>query len=256
MSVTGKVAIVTGAAMGLGKAFCKILLENGAKVFMTDVNEAAAQVTLKEFQAQFGVNVVTFMKCDVSSKQQMEDAFKATKEKFGGLDIVCNNAGIGGETDPLWEKAVDINLKGCIRGTHLALQYMRQDQGGRGGVIVNISSMAGLNPNPFGPVYCATKHAIVGFSRSVAMFPETAQNGVRINILCPAFVDTNLVSSLAEENCLSVSKAKIYAHKDGLMTPDYVAEGFLELVTDNSKNGAILKMGKTFGKVYHETSRA
>ncbi|ESO86523.1 hypothetical protein LOTGIDRAFT_235335 [Lottia gigantea] len=215
MSLTGKVAIVTGAAQGLGKAFCSILLDNGAK----------------------------------------SKTFHTAKEMFGNIDIVCNNAGVGLEKAG-WEKTVDINLKGVIRGTNLAMDYLRKDKGGRGGVVVNVSSMAGLNPNPFGPVYCATKHAIVGFTRSWVLNPETSQNGIRMNMLCPAFVDTNLVSSISDDTCLNVDKAKQFVQQIGVMTPEFVAEGFLELVTDENKNGALLKMGKSFGKAYHTFERA
>ncbi|XP_046549855.1 15-hydroxyprostaglandin dehydrogenase [NAD(+)]-like [Haliotis rubra] len=252
MKVRGKVALVTGAAQGLGKAFAASLLENGAKVLFSDVNSEKGQETLKEFEKKFGQENVAFVKCDVTSQADMEAVFQQVRDRFGGLDIMCNNAGIGGESREMWEKTVDINLKGMIRGTYLAMDVMRQDKGGRGGVIVNVASMAGINPNPFGPVYCATKFGIVGFSRSWALNPECTGNGIRINMLCPAFADTALVADIDNTAVGSPTAAKEFIDKIGIMTPEYVAEGFLDLVQDETKNGAVLKMGKSFGKVYHE----
>ncbi|XP_071082029.1 15-hydroxyprostaglandin dehydrogenase [NAD(+)]-like [Haliotis cracherodii] len=252
MKVSGKVALVTGAAQGLGKAFAASLLENGAKVLFSDVNEEKGQATLKEFEKKYGQDNVVFLRGDVTSQADMEATFRLVREKFGGLDIMCNNAGVGGESCDMWEKTVDINLKGSIRGTTLAMDMMRRDKGGRGGVIVNMASMAGINPNPFGPVYCATKFAIVGFSRSWALNPECVDNGIRINMLCPAFADTALVADIESTAVGSPTAAKEFIDKIGIMTPEYVAEGFLDLVQDETRNGSVLKMAKTFGKVYHE----
>ncbi|XP_041379737.1 15-hydroxyprostaglandin dehydrogenase [NAD(+)]-like [Gigantopelta aegis] len=250
MSVVGKIAIVTGAAEGLGKAFTKTLLENKAKVCMADINADKGKKTQKEFESAFGKDTVIFQATDVASHDQIEALFKLAKKTFGGLDIVINNAGISGEVYPLWEKVVDVNLKGTIAGTMLGLDAMRRDKGGHGGVIVNVSSMAGVSPNPFGPVYSATKYGILGFSQSWAMNPDIIKNGVRVNVLCPSFVDTNLFGDLNSDNCLNVPALKAVIQKFGVMTTDYVAEGLMELIKDETKNGAILKMRKYEGKEY------
>ncbi|XP_071082016.1 15-hydroxyprostaglandin dehydrogenase [NAD(+)]-like [Haliotis cracherodii] len=248
MKVSGKVALVTGAAQGLGKAFAASLLENGAKVVISDVNSETGEATLKEFQDKYGEDNVLFVKTDVTSQADMEATFQQVRSRFGGLDIMSNNAGIIGETSDLWEKAVDVNLKGVIRGTNLALDMMRQDKGGRGGVIINTASIAGLMVVPTAPVYCATKHGVIGFSRSWAASPVCTDNGVRVNALCPSFVDTAMVPPEGEAG----EELKTFLDEHGLMSVEYVAEGFLDLVQDDARNGAVLKMGQIVGKVYAE----
>lgn len=242
-------ALITGGAQGLGLAFSEILLENGAKVSFCDINDVTGQETLRNLQSKYDVSNVMFQRCNVTDQSEMEDFFKRTKERFGALDIVINNAGIGGERTN-WERTIDVNLKGMISGSFLGLNYLRTDKGGNGGVIVNISSAAGLTQNPMSPVYCASKSGILVFSKSLACDEEIKNAGVRINICCPAFVDTALVRDLALDDSPAGSRTKALIEKVGVMTPMEVAEGVLELITDTSKNGTILKMSKCNGKEY------
>ncbi|XP_055889405.1 15-hydroxyprostaglandin dehydrogenase [NAD(+)]-like isoform X1 [Biomphalaria glabrata] len=252
MSCTGKVALVTGAAQGLGKAFCEILLKNGAKVGLTDVNAELGSRTAAEFESKYGKNRVVFQKCDVTSTSDFTDAFQKIKSTLGGLDIVVNNAGVGFEMGNKWELTVDINVKGTIKGTMLAMDNMRKDKGGQGGVIVNVASMAGINPNPCGPVYGATKSAIITFSQCWAKNPELLQNGVRINVLAPAFAETEMMKGLSDKSSIHAPViVEMIKQKVGIMTPEFVAEAFYELVEDQTKTGAILKVAQTTGKQYH-----
>ncbi|KAL8583345.1 hypothetical protein ACOMHN_057631 [Nucella lapillus] len=250
MSVRGQVALITGAAQGLGKGFAHVLLQHGAKVALTDMQEDVGQTTLKEFQKTFNSADVIFIKTDVTSEADMQNAFKVTTETFKGLDIVVNNAGVGGESDQQWEKCVDINVKGPIRGTRMALNYLRKDKGGRGGVIINISSAGGLRPQPEGPVYCGTKSAVVMYSRSIATNQENEIQGVRVNTMCPAFVDTPLVAALAAGSSEDTDRALKKLEAIGVMSVEEAAEAFYELVTDESKNGAVLVISKHSGKNY------
>ncbi|MBN3296241.1 15-hydroxyprostaglandin dehydrogenase [NAD(+)] [Amia ocellicauda] len=255
MALTSKVALVTGAAKGLGKGFSEILLKNGAKVALLDINEAAGKELKSAFDKQYGVDSTIFQLCDVSSEVQLKEAFRKTVEFFGKLDITCNNAGITNEQK--WEKTVAINLNGVIRGTYLALQYMKKENGGQGGVIVNVASMAGLGPFLSVPVYTATKHGVVGFSRAMADASQLCDYGVRINILCPAFVRTDIVDSLsADDRTGQFSLLKAYTHKlvetHGMLEVSEVAEGFLQLVTDESKNGAAMRLTKKTGCSFME----
>ncbi|XP_025076167.1 15-hydroxyprostaglandin dehydrogenase [NAD(+)]-like [Pomacea canaliculata] len=252
MKVDGLAALVTGGAQGLGKAFTEILLKNGAKVLFTDIDEKIGKSTLAQYQKLYGQNNVLFIQADVTSQEQMEESFQLAKTSFGRLDILCNNAGIGGESGDAWEKSIDINLKGSIRCCRLAMEYMRRDKGGQGGVIVNIASMGGLKPQPYGPVYSAGKAGLIMYTRSVAANPEFLACGVRISTLCPAFADTQLVANVSKGTCLNTEKALEQIKAVGVMTVEYVAEGFYELVTDDSKNGAVLTMSKHTGKKYLE----
>ncbi|KAK3086703.1 hypothetical protein FSP39_022202 [Pinctada imbricata] len=255
MQVEGKVALVTGGAEGLGRAFTEALLEAGAKVCFCDVNTEQGESTYTVLKSKYGSDRVIFQKCDVSNQTEMEGKslnylFRCTKETFGNIDIVCNNAGIGGEKPPLWGKVVDVNVKGCICGTLLALDYLSTEKGGSGGVIVNISSAGALNINPYGPVYLATKSAILSLSRSFAQNPLACSGGVRVNVLCPSFAETSLVRNISEQNTYDVNVARKFVEHTPSMSPKDVAEAFMELVVDESKNGAVLKCSKEKGKQY------
>ncbi|KAK5887804.1 hypothetical protein CesoFtcFv8_016373 [Champsocephalus esox] len=250
MAVHGKIAVVTGAAMGIGKAITKILLENGAKVALLDVNETAGKSLIEVIGKQYGLERSLFLNCNVESEEQIKAALQKTAEAFGGIDIVCNNAGLLNEE--MWEKTVAVNLMGVIRVSYLALEHISKLSGGRGGVIVNVASMAGLGPLPSCPVYTATKHGVVGFTRAMAAASSASGYGIRFNALCPSFVQTDLfvntTSNLGQFSHLA-DVAKQLEDKFGVLNTSEVAEGVLELVKDETKNGdALLLIPK--GKQY------
>uniref|UniRef100_A0A8C4SBS6 15-hydroxyprostaglandin dehydrogenase [NAD(+)] n=1 Tax=Erpetoichthys calabaricus TaxID=27687 RepID=A0A8C4SBS6_ERPCA len=245
MALTGKVALVTGAAQGLGRAFSEILLNNGAKVCLLDINVSKGNDVKAFFDKTYGSESTTFIPCDVSSETWLKDAFNKVKETYGRLDIMCNNAGIINESD--WEKTVALNLNAVIRGTYLALDHMKNQTGG--GVIVNVASEAGLVPFISAPVYTATKYGVVGFSQATAMASEACKFGVRINVLSPIFVQTDILNDLKEPRLLGILPElipiteKLIEHI-GIIKPSDVAKAFLQLVTDESKNGEVLKIEK------------
>ncbi|PWA29841.1 hypothetical protein CCH79_00019535, partial [Gambusia affinis] len=125
-------------------------------------------------------------------------AFQRTVDQFGRLDIVINNAGINNEKN--WEKTIQVNLTSVIKGTYLALEHMSKEYGKQGGTIINVSSMAAFLHSPHQPVYTATKHGVIGFTRAMADAAAQDDYGVRINVLCPAFVDTPLLHTVEEED--------------------------------------------------------
>ncbi|XP_034461659.1 15-hydroxyprostaglandin dehydrogenase [NAD(+)]-like [Hippoglossus hippoglossus] len=241
MALNGKNAVVTGAVMGIGKAIAEILLQNGAKVALLDVNETAAKGLMETLIKQYGKEKVFFQKCDVESEEDIKAGLKKAAETFGGIDILCNNAGILNEGS--WEKMVSINLMGIIRGTYLGLEHMNKLTGGRGGVIVNTASMAGIGPLPSCPVYTAVKHGVVGFTRAIAAASTLLGYGIRSNVLCPAFVQTDLFSNIPKqlgrfsELCLETQQL---VERLGVLKVSEVAEALLELVTDETKNGQAL----------------
>ncbi|XP_008288267.1 15-hydroxyprostaglandin dehydrogenase [NAD(+)]-like [Stegastes partitus] len=238
MALNDKVAVVTGAAQGIGRAITEILLQNGAKVALLDVKETEAKTLKKALDKQYGQEKSLFLKCNVESEEQIKAALQRTVETFGGIDIVCNNAGILNEGE--WEKTVSINLVGHIKVAFLALQHMNKLTGGRGGVMVGTASMAGLGPFFTCPVYSATKHGVVGFTRSMAMASTASGYGIRFNAVCPGFVQTDLQANIPV-NLGQFSQlrdiAKQLEEKMGIITPSVVAECVLELVTDETKNG-------------------
>ncbi|XP_020312247.1 15-hydroxyprostaglandin dehydrogenase [NAD(+)] [Oncorhynchus kisutch] len=247
MALHGKVALVTGAVQGLGKGFSEILLQKGAKVALLDINESGGKDLKAAFDKEYGPDRTLFLTCTVESEEQLKDAFQKTVEAFGGLDIVCNNAGIIDEMN--WEKCVSINLNGVVRGTYLALQHMKKQNRGQGGVIINIASMAGLGPLLTAPIYTATKHGVVGFSRAMADVSRLCDYGVRINVLCPAFVQTAILSSLSSEESAGQfaglrGVAEKLLEQFGVLEVSEVAKNFLKLVTDESRNGEALLVRK------------
>ncbi|XP_022050049.1 15-hydroxyprostaglandin dehydrogenase [NAD(+)]-like [Acanthochromis polyacanthus] len=238
MALNGKTAVVTGAALGIGRAITEILVQNGAKVALLDVNEAEAKALKKALDKQYGQEKTIVIKCDVESEEQIKAALQKTADTFGGIDIVCNNAGILNEGE--WEKTVSINVLGVIKVTYLALKHMNKLTGGRGGVMVNTASMAGLGPFLTCPVYSATKHAVVGFTRSMALASAVSDYGIRFNAVCPGFVETDLKVKfpfkLGQFSHLS-DVGKEMVEQMGTIQPSVVAECVLELVTDETKNG-------------------
>ncbi|KAG7320679.1 hypothetical protein KOW79_015094 [Hemibagrus wyckioides] len=239
----GKVAVVTGSAQGLGKAFTHILLENGAQVAMLDVNEVMGQELQVQLNQQYGSDRTQFFKADVSLDQQFTDVFQKILSKLGHIDVWCNNAGIADEKS--WEKTVSINLSGVVRGTYLVLEHMKKQNGGNGGVIINVASLAGLGPFPSAPVYTATKHGVVGFTRALAVASQVAGYGVRINALCPSFVRTALIDSFKQEDKTGqfhtlLPFTQSLMDKYIIIEVEQVAKAFLLLVKDESVNGAAL----------------
>ncbi|XP_077987190.1 15-hydroxyprostaglandin dehydrogenase [NAD(+)]-like [Glandiceps talaboti] len=190
MSLTGKVALITGAAEGMGKAIAEEFLKNGAKaVYLADINEKLGQETLENLRSQYGADKAVFDKCDVTSKEQLEAAFKGCVDKFGHLDIVCNNAGFLNEFK--WELMLSVNLNAVIEGTYLAVKYMGTQNGGKGGVVINTSSIVGLIPRQYAPIYTASKHGVIGFTRAVAFEPAIQDNRIRVVAICPMVADTS-----------------------------------------------------------------
>ncbi|XP_004561840.3 15-hydroxyprostaglandin dehydrogenase [NAD(+)] [Maylandia zebra] len=241
MALNGKTAVVTGAAMGIGRSIAELLLQNGAKVAILDMNETAGQSLVETLNKEHGPDRALFLLCNVESEEEIKAAFQKTVETFGGIDILVNNAGIFNEIT--WEKTIGINLGGCIRGSYLVIEHMNKLTGGRGGVIINVASMAGIGLLSCCPVYTATKHAVVGFTRAFAAASVASGYGIRMNALCPGFVKTDLFSSIKSKlgqfsNLAGANQELI--EKLGVLTLAEVVEGFLELVTDETKNGEAL----------------
>ncbi|KAI7795622.1 15-hydroxyprostaglandin dehydrogenase [NAD(+)] [Triplophysa rosa] len=244
MDLKDKVAVVTGGAQGLGRSFVEILLKNGAKVAIVDMNESLGSELKATLDNEYGPDRTEFYIADVSSQEQFAGAFQKAIERFGCFDIMCNNAGIIDEKN--WEKSIAVNLGGVIRGTYLALQQMRSEKDVKTKkVIINISSVAGLGPMITAPVYSGTEHGVVGFSRSMAAAVKAANASVRINVLCPWFVNTSLMSFLNSEEqighfCHFKDVTEKALEKHGILETDDVAKAFLTLVTDESKEGEVI----------------
>jgi 15-hydroxyprostaglandin dehydrogenase (NAD) len=239
-NVQNKTAMITGAATGLGYKYAEILLRNGAtKVAIVDLPTSNGQNAAATLENEFGKGRAIFIACDVTKADDFKKTFEKTVDVFGGLDILINNAGIFNEcNDKLWEQTIEVNVKAVIRGSMLAFDHMGKHKGGKGGVIVNVSSITGLCPFFYIPMYSASKHAVLGFSQSLAkMYDKT---GVRVLIMCPGVTVTELVVNIEDKICESFRDLiDIDAEKGNhpTQTTDNVALAMLDLI-QKGENGA------------------
>lgn len=186
------VGIVTGAGSGIGRALAKALSLRGTKVIVTDIDFEKAKFVALEC----GENAVAYQ-MDVRDAIRVNEIVAQTFQKFGRLDFIFNNAGIGvaGEAyeipAPLWDRIIDINLKGVLNGVLAAYPIMVK-QGH--GYIINTASLAGLGPAALLAPYSMTKHAVVGLSHSLRV--EAAAYGVQINVLCPSAIETPILDNM------------------------------------------------------------
>ncbi|XP_021699122.1 alcohol dehydrogenase 1 isoform X1 [Aedes aegypti] len=194
MTLEGKAAVVIGGTGGIGVEICKKLLSSGiSKLAILDVNElppeAIANITSCNPTAEF-----VSARCDITNKSNLEDVIRSqVMEKFGYIDLLVNSAGTVDERDP--GRLIAINLTGVVNSSLLALKLMsKEHSGGRGGTIVNISSVAGLEPTPFLCVYSASKFGVTGFTRSLADDLIYKRTGVKCITICPGITDTTLLS--------------------------------------------------------------
>ncbi|OWF54013.1 15-hydroxyprostaglandin dehydrogenase [NAD(+)] [Mizuhopecten yessoensis] len=178
---------------------------------------------------------------------------KKVIKEFGGLDILVNNAGVNGEEPETWRRTIQINLIGMIEGTRLAETYMDKSAGGRGGLVVNIASTAGLVPMFHGPVYSGSKYGVVGYTTSMAADPKTLETGVSYATLCPAFTATELFEE-SHETLLNNNTGLDLAAKQitdaGIQTVADVVNGFLQLVEADDNNGFVMAVSKQKGIQY------
>jgi len=235
MFIKGKTALVTGAATGIGLEYVKALLKNGAQnVAVCDVDVRKGENAVRELQTEYGADRVIFIKTDVTNVAELEEAFKKTHTTFKALDIVINNAGI--LDDGRWELQIAINVNAVVRGTLLGLQYMGKDKGGKGGVVVNIASILGLAPLAGSPVYVATKHAVIGLTRSFGLPYHFDRTGVRVIAMCPGVTDTPLISEAHRRQLREDWGDEAGRELDELpkQKPECVAKGMMHLIEKGS----------------------
>lgn len=238
MDIQGRIALVTGASSGIGRATAKALAAEGASVLLADIDAAGGKQTLLQIAADGGT--ASFCEADVSQAAGIEAIFAVVEREYGGLDIAFNNAGImSGEPD--WpdmdvsriDQVVRTNLLGVIMGTTAAVHAMRRR--GRG-VIVNTSSMAAVSPSVHDPVYDATKSGVEIFTRSTAQLLE-AEN-IRVNAVLPGMVLTAIQNKSGDGTRPAAWLMPAMAMVDQLaMQPEDIAEAVLEQIRDDSLTG-------------------
>jgi NAD(P)-dependent dehydrogenase (short-subunit alcohol dehydrogenase family) len=242
MKVEGMVALVTGAGSGIGRVTAQLLARSGALVAVNDINEATALESVRLIE-QEGRRAIP-MSADVANDGDVRKMITDVQTYFGRLDILVNNAGVveSGPTprvvfpelEPdLWLRVLDTNLRGVLLGTQHAIAAMR-DSGG--GVIVNISSMAGIGVGPHpAPVYAASKAAVVRFTAALA--PLGRRLNIRVNCICPDWVDTPMTqrtrAALLPEEWRRIAPP--------VMTqPEEIAEAVVSIIDDETLAGRVM----------------
>ena len=197
-----RVAIVTGASRGIGRASALALAASGAKVVVNyAASSAAAEALVSEIQAAGGAAIA--IQADVSQAEQVESLFEQTMSHFGRVDVLVNNAGITRDTLLLrmkladWQAVIDLNLTGVFLCTKAASKIMLKQKSGR---IINIASVAGQMGNPGQANYSAAKAGVIGFTKTVAK--ELATRGITVNAIAPGFITTDMTEGLAADEIL------------------------------------------------------
>jgi len=198
MNLDGKVALVTGAARGIGAVIAKYLASLGAKIALVDILETEMKAKVAEISASDGT--AECFTCDVTDWDSVQRTVKDIVEKFGGLDILINNAGITRDnlvlrlTPTDWDIVLNVNLKGAFLLTKAAVRPMMKKKYGK---IVNISSVIGLFGNPAQANYASSKAGLIGLTKSVAK--EFAAKGIRCNAVAPGYIETEMTTNLPQK---------------------------------------------------------
>lgn len=227
-----KVAIVTGGSFGIGRVTAILFAQQGAKVAVVDWVED--QETINAIQQAGGEAI--FIKCDVSKDREVRAMVEQTVSAFGRLDYAFNNAGIEGEsaithevTEENFDKVIGVNLKGVWLCMKYQIPHMlRQGEG----AIVNCSSIAGVIGFPGIPIYTASKHAVIGITKTTAL--EYAQSGIRVNAVCPGAIQTPMIDRFMEKNRASKEQMVINEPMGRFGEPEEIAEVAIWLCSDAS----------------------
>lgn len=232
----GKVAIVTGAAMGMGEATAKLFGEAKAKVVIADFNEEKGKAVAEEINSAGGT--AAFVKVDISKSEAVQEMVKFAVDTFGKLDVAVNNAALTPDDKPAaefdeayWDRLISVDLTGTALCLKYELQQMQKQ--GNGGSIINISSVSGFRPQPNNIAYVAAKHGVVGMTKVAAM--ENGPQNIRVNSVAPGAIDTPMLRGALDQFGFTEEE---YAPQLSLLNrfgqPREIAQATLWLASDAS----------------------
>jgi 3-oxoacyl-[acyl-carrier protein] reductase len=230
LKLTGKVALVTGAAQGIGKAIALLLARNGADLVVSDINLEKAEETAKEIRA-IGPKAMA-VKVDVANWSDVERMVTGILEKLAKIDILVNNAGITRDklilrmTEEDWDAVLGVNLKGTFNCTKAVVRHMAKQRSGK---IVNIASVVGEMGNAGQANYSASKAGVIGLTKTIAR--EYAQRGINVNAIAPGYIETPMTEALPEK---AKEELRRLIPMERLGKPEDVAEAVLFLVSEES----------------------
>ncbi|MBD0379911.1 SDR family oxidoreductase [Paenibacillus sedimenti] len=243
MRLSEKVAVVTGAASGMGRAIAELYAAEGAKVAVSDLRIEAAQAVVDGITAKGGTAFA--IAANVSKEEDVQLLIDTTVEKYGTVDILVNNAGImdnfvpaGDLTDELWDRVFAINTTGPMRTIRKVIPIYLEKQSG---VIVNIASAGGLMGSRAGAAYTAAKHAVVGLTKNVGF--QYAPKGIRCNAIAPGGVNTNIGTSITSPNPFGMERAMAGINLNPRAgEPEEIAKVALFLASDDASfvNGTVV----------------
>lgn len=222
----GRVAVVTGAGSGIGRAVATHLRDEGARLLLADIElEGVTSVA----EALGTANVALAQRVDVSEAADVVAMFEAAVTAFGGIDVVCNNAGVLTNSpvfedapEQVWQRTLDINLRGVILGCKYAIPHLRRRGGG---AIVNTASMAGIAGLGADPVYAASKGGVIALTRSLR--GREADSDIRVTCVCPSFADTPMVHGAHGLDRQAIDRF-------GLLSADEIARTIVFLASDEA----------------------
>ena len=231
---SGKVAVVTGGTSGIGKAAAIALAQAGANVVVAGRRQAEGEETIRQIQASGGDSF--FVATDVSKEADVQALIEKTMARYGRLDIAFNNAGVDQEATPLpeqteatYDRIMDINVKGVWLSLKHEIPAMLENGGG---AIVNTSSGLGLVGAAGVPIYVASKHAVEGLTKSVAL--EYAKQGIRVNAVSPGLIQTEMLDRTVQTNTELIEYFKTTLPMGRIGTPQEVVNAVLWLCSDTS----------------------
>jgi len=244
MKLNDKLAFITGGGRGIGREIARIFASEGANIVVVARSENQVAQVAEEIKNEFDVNTLGVI-CDVANVESVKNAFAKVKEHFEAMpDILVNNAGIAESapfhktSDELWQKIIDINLTGTFYCTREVLPAMLEKKWGR---VINIASIAGKAGAPYIAAYVASKHGVVGMTRSLAV--EVATKGITANAICPGYVETDMaqyaIDNIVSKTKVSVEDAKRYLESQSpqqrMVTVEEVAALALLLASEEGR---------------------